>query len=81
MRIAVADDGIGISRAHRDKIFDAFFTTKQEVSGVGLWLFVCYGIVQQHHGTITVESEEGQGATFIIDIPVERHDTAEHPAP
>jgi signal transduction histidine kinase len=74
IRITVQDDGIGIPQSHLDKIFDAFFTTKQEVSGVGLGLFVSYGIIQQHHGTLTVESEEGKGTTFIIELPAGDHD-------
>ncbi|MGA9120895.1 MAG: ATP-binding protein [Bacteroidota bacterium] len=74
VRVSVHDDGIGIPKPHLDKIFDAFFTTKQEVSGVGLGLFVSYGIIQQHNGTIVVESEEGKGTTFHIDLPAGDHD-------
>ena len=79
VRISVADDGVGIPRKHLDRIFDAFFTTKQEVSGVGLGLFVCYGIVQQHHGSIDVESEEGKGTRFLVNLPIDHHENPERP--
>jgi signal transduction histidine kinase len=51
------------------KIFDAFFTTKKEVSGVGLGLSVAYGIIQQHKGTIEVKSIVGEGTIFTIQLP------------
>ena len=54
----------------RNKIFDAFYTTKEQVRGVGLGLSVCYGIVSDHGGNIVVESEPGKGATFTIVLPV-----------
>jgi two-component system NtrC family sensor kinase len=66
----VADSGIGIQPEHLDRIFDAFFTTKKEVSGVGLGLAVSYGIVQQHGGTIHVESVVGRGAVFTVRLPI-----------
>ncbi|MFH2121199.1 MAG: ATP-binding protein, partial [Pseudomonadota bacterium] len=67
--IIVRDTGAGIPEEIRDKIFDAFFTTKQKVKGVGLGLSVCYGIIKDHGGEIKVESEVGKGATFIISLP------------
>jgi len=69
--IHIQDTGIGISEEIRDKIFEAFFTTKQKVKGVGLGLSVCYGIIKDHGGDIKVESKEGKGTTFIISLPVE----------
>jgi len=69
--IHIKDTGIGIPEEIRDKIFDAFFTTKQKVKGVGLGLSVCYGIIKDHSGEIRVESEEGKGTTFIISLPIE----------
>jgi len=69
--IHIRDTGIGIPEEIRDKIFDAFFTTKQKVKGVGLGLSVCYGIIKDHGGEIRVESEEGKGTTFIISLPIE----------
>jgi PAS domain S-box-containing protein len=69
--IHIQDTGMGVPEEIRDKIFDAFFTTKQKVKGVGLGLSVCYGIIKDHGGDIKVESEEGKGTTFIISLPVE----------
>jgi signal transduction histidine kinase len=66
----VADTGGGILPEHIDKIFDAFFTTKKEVSGVGLGLAVSYGIVQQHGGTIHAENSAGRGALFTVRLPI-----------
>lgn len=67
--LTVRDTGTGIAPEHMGQIFDAFFTTKGEVSGVGLGLAVSYGIIQQHHGTITVESVPGEGARFLVRLP------------
>jgi two-component system NtrC family sensor kinase len=72
--IHIRDTGIGIPEEIRDKIFEAFFTTKQKVKGVGLGLSVCYGIIKDHGGEIKVESEEGKGTTFMISLPIERRD-------
>jgi two-component system NtrC family sensor kinase len=69
--IHIQDTGMGVPEENRDKIFEAFFTTKQKVKGVGLGLSVCYGIIKDHGGDIKVESEEGKGTTFIISLPVE----------
>ncbi|HLA28477.1 MAG TPA: PAS domain S-box protein [Syntrophales bacterium] len=68
--IIIRDTGAGIPEEIRDKIFDAFFTTKQKVKGVGLGLSVCYGIIKDHGGDIKVESEIGKGTHFIITLPV-----------
>jgi len=69
--IHIQDTGIGIPEPIKDKIFDAFFTTKQKVKGVGLGLSVCYGIIRDHGGEIEVTSEEGKGTTFTISLPIE----------
>ena len=69
--IHIQDTGMGVPEEIRDKIFEAFFTTKQKVKGVGLGLSVCYGIIKDHGGDIKIESEEGKGTTFIISLPVE----------
>ena len=69
--IHIQDTGIGIPEELKDKIFEAFFTTKQKVKGVGLGLSVCYGIIKGHGGEIKVESEEGQGTTFTISLPIQ----------
>ena len=68
--IHIQDTGIGISEEIKDKIFDAFFTTKQKVKGVGLGLSVCYGIIKNHGGEIKVESEAAKGTTFTISLPI-----------
>ena len=67
--INVTDSGIGISPENVGRVFDAFFTTKKEVSGVGLGLSVSYGIIQQHNGSIDVKSQLGTGTTFTIHLP------------
>jgi two-component system NtrC family sensor kinase len=69
VQVLVSDTGVGIPQEDLTKIFDAFFTTKKEVSGVGLGLSVTYGIVQQHNGTIRVASAVGTGTTFSIELP------------
>jgi len=68
--IEVADTGTGIREEHLDKIFDSFFTTKGAVKGVGLGLSVCYGFIKDHGGDIAVNSQEGEGTTFTITLPV-----------
>jgi two-component system NtrC family sensor kinase len=69
--IHIRDTGVGIPEESRVKIFEAFFTTKQKVKGVGLGLSVCYGIIKNHGGEIKVESEEGKGTHFTISLPIE----------
>lgn len=68
--INVTDNGKGISESNLKKIFDPFFTTKPVGVGTGLGLSVTYGIIERHAGKISVESEEGKGATFSISLPV-----------
>ncbi len=64
------DNGVGIPKDVQDKIFDPFFTTKPVGKGTGLGLSICYGIVQQHQGTLRVDSDAGTGATFILELPI-----------
>jgi two-component system NtrC family sensor kinase len=64
------DTGSGILPEHLDKVFDAFFTTKSQASGVGLGLSVSYGIVQRHRGTIRVESAPAKGSAFSVWLPL-----------
>jgi two-component system NtrC family sensor kinase len=68
--IHIQDTGVGIPEEIRDKIFEAFFTTKQKVKGVGLGLSVCYGIIKDHGGEIKVDSEVNEGTTFTIRLPI-----------
>ncbi|MGD0795220.1 MAG: PAS domain S-box protein [Dehalococcoidales bacterium] len=65
-KIEIRDTGYGIFPENMRKIFVPFFTTKQEVKGVGLGLAIAYGIVQRHHGKIVVQSLKGEGTTFSI---------------
>jgi two-component system NtrC family sensor kinase len=70
VRIEVGDTGPGISAEVRARIFEAFFTTKPLGEGTGLGLSLCRNIVDEHGGTLDVQSEPGHGATFVIDLPV-----------
>ncbi|MFC1886812.1 PAS domain S-box protein [Thermodesulfobacteriota bacterium] len=75
--IEISDTGEGIREEHQNKIFDAFFTTKGSVKGVGLGLSVCYGFIVDHGGDITVASKPGEGAAFMIRLPVCMDDASE----
>jgi two-component system, NtrC family, sensor kinase len=67
VRVVIADTGPGISAEELSKVFDPFFTTK--TTGTGLGLSVSYGIVQDHHGTVDVQSVPGKGTTFALAFP------------
>ena len=70
VHITIQDTGPGISDTNLSKIFDPFFTTKEVGQGTGLGLSLCYGIIQEHGGTIIPSSQPGKGATFTIDLPI-----------
>ncbi|MEW6568936.1 MAG: cache domain-containing protein, partial [Chloroflexota bacterium] len=70
IEIRVSDTGHGIPAEYLDRIFDPFFTTKDPGHGTGLGLAISYGIVKEHRGTISVESEPGKGTTFTVRLPM-----------
>ncbi|NVM25793.1 MAG: PAS domain S-box protein [Desulfobacterales bacterium] len=74
IHIEITDTGIGIREEDMDKIFDAFFTTKDGVKDVGLGLSVCYGFIEEHGGDIRVSSTLGSGTTFTIILPKYKQD-------
>lgn len=67
--IKIADTGIGMSSEVMERIFEPFFTTKDKDKGTGLGLSATYGTIQQHSGSITVDSEQGKGSVFTILLP------------
>lgn len=69
IEIEVRDSGSGIPLANLQRIFEPFFTTKEQGEGTGLGLAAVYGTVKEHHGTISVYSEEGVGTSFHISLP------------
>ena len=68
--VSVKDTGSGIAADVMSHIFEPFFTTKAETNGSGLGLAIAHGIIAQHGGTITVQSEPGKGAEFVISLPL-----------
>ena len=70
--IRVSDNGIGIASKNKERIFEPFFTTKDVGKGTGLGLWVSNGIIQSFGGAISVESEEGNGSTFTITLPLQK---------
>ncbi|MGW8283508.1 MAG: sensor histidine kinase [Gemmatimonadota bacterium] len=77
VQLDVSDTGHGIPHEVQDRIFDPFFSTKNETKGVGLGLAVVSGIVRRHGGTITVDSSPGSGTTFTIRLPREPEESHE----
>jgi len=67
--IEIEDTGVGISSENLSKIFEPFFTTKEVGRGTGLGLAVCYGIVTDHGGRLSVRSSVGIGTAFSILLP------------
>lgn len=68
--VEVRDNGRGIPAEHRERLFEAFFTTKPSGEGTGLGLSVCRDLVREHEGKIMLESEPGQGTTVTVALPL-----------
>jgi signal transduction histidine kinase len=72
--VEVSDSGIGIPRGERDRLFERFFrastVSERQIEGTGLGLYITKAIVEAHNGRITVESEEGEGTTFRVELPL-----------
>ena len=70
--VRISDTGKGISKENLDKIFEPFYTTKPANQGTGLGLSIVRGIVENHGGEISVESQVGKGTTFTVSLPIDR---------
>ncbi len=68
--LKVEDNGYGISKEVRERIFEPFFTTKKGGQGTGLGLAIAEQVVEEHGGTIHMESEEGVGTQFLVELPI-----------
>ena len=76
VRLEFRDNGPGIPFEVQSRIFDPFFTTKEVGSGTGLGLSLSHGIIERHGGRFLVSSEPGQGACFVIDLPLDAREFA-----
>jgi two-component system, NtrC family, nitrogen regulation sensor histidine kinase NtrY len=79
VRIEVSDTGKGLTPEECSRLFTPYYTTKQQ--GTGLGLAIVQSVISDHHGTISVSSEEGQGATFRIDLPKRQQNANVKPKP
>jgi PAS domain S-box-containing protein len=70
--IKISDTGMGMDAETKSRIYDPFFTTKAQGKGTGLGLSVVYGVIQEHHGFISVESTLGHGTTFFLYLPAQQ---------
>ena len=70
--VQIKDDGTGMTNDVKKRIFDPFFTTKKARQGTGLGLSIAYGIIEEHGGTISVDSWPGEGSEFKIVLPLQR---------
>ena len=69
MIIRIKDNGVGMSEQVKKRVFEPFFTTKAVGVGTGLGMSITFGIIEKHNGQIFVNSEEGKGTEFVIQIP------------
>lgn len=76
--LEIRDTGCGIPAENMDKLFEPFFTTKPVGRGIGIGLSTCYTIVQEHNGTIGVQSEPGKGTSFVVNLPPYEGDVSEY---
>jgi len=76
VRAEFYDNGVGIRREDLERVFDPFFTTRRDAGGTGLGLSISFGIVREHGGTILAESEMGEFARFIVELPAGRPEVA-----
>ena len=74
VRVEIADTGCGIPEEHVDNVFEPFFSTKS--NGTGLGLSVSYGIVEKHNGRIHVSSRVGEGTRFTLELPIPSEDAS-----
>ena len=68
--IKIKDSGVGMTEETKEKLFKKFYTTKNPSKGTGLGMGICKRIIEDHKGTIEVESERGKGTTFTISLPI-----------
>ena len=70
LKIWIRDNGAGIAPQHLEKVFDPFFTTKDVGEGMGLGLSICYRLMIEQGGRISVKSELGQFTEFLLELPL-----------
>jgi len=70
IQIRITDSGKGIPPEIKNRVFDAFFTTKAAGEGSGLGLYIVKQIVDKHHGKIWIESEIGKSTSFVVQLPI-----------
>jgi signal transduction histidine kinase len=75
VKMSISDTGCGIPPGNMDKLFTPFFTTKEDIKGVGLGLAVSHGIIERHGGRIEAQSEVGKGSTFTVFLPAYREES------